>query len=97
MSSHCTFLARNVLLYQEVVVWSIYFSFVWDLSIFICCVKPEVVISPPYVFLPQVQSTLRSDFAIAAQNAWVKKGGAYTGEIRWLDIFFIWCWEDDAF
>jgi triosephosphate isomerase len=51
-------------------------------------VEPEVVISPPFVFIPQVQSTLRSDFAIAAQNAWVKKGGAYTGEIRLVDCFF---------
>ncbi|KAI5070477.1 hypothetical protein GOP47_0014820 [Adiantum capillus-veneris] len=41
----------------------------------------EVVISPPFVFLPQVKAALRSDFAVAAQNAWVKKGGAYTGEI----------------
>eukprot|EP00249_Psilotum_nudum_P027385 c34981_g1_i1 orf=120-884(+) len=41
----------------------------------------EVVISPPFVFLSQVKSLLRSDFAVAAQNCWVRKGGAYTGEI----------------
>lgn len=41
----------------------------------------EVVVSPPFVFLPQVKTALRSDFAVAAQNAWVKKGGAFTGEI----------------
>lgn len=41
----------------------------------------EVVISPPFVFLSQVKSLLRSDFAVAAQNAWVRKGGAFTGEI----------------
>ncbi|KAH0912149.1 LOW QUALITY PROTEIN: hypothetical protein HID58_035470 [Brassica napus] len=47
----------------------------------------EVVVSPPYVFLPL--STLRSDFFVAAQNCWVKKGGAcwvkkggaFTGEM----------------
>ncbi|KAG0477462.1 hypothetical protein HPP92_013904 [Vanilla planifolia] len=41
----------------------------------------EVVVSPPFVFLPLVQSLLRSDFLVAAQNCWVKKGGAFTGEI----------------
>lgn len=43
--------------------------------------------SPPYVFLPLVKSTLRTDFQIAAQNCWVKKGGAFTGEIRYVLIF----------
>ncbi|KAL3838417.1 hypothetical protein ACJIZ3_023008 [Penstemon smallii] len=41
----------------------------------------EVVVSPPYVFLPVVKSSLRPEFHVAAQNCWVKKGGAYTGEI----------------
>ncbi|XAR60593.1 Triose-phosphate isomerase [Bertholletia excelsa] len=41
----------------------------------------EVVISPPFVFLPMVKGLLRSDFQIAAQNCWVRKGGAFTGEI----------------
>ncbi|MQM02006.1 hypothetical protein Taro_034768 [Colocasia esculenta] len=41
----------------------------------------EVVVSPPFVFLPLVKSTLRSDFHVAAQNCWVKKGGAFTGEV----------------
>ncbi|RVX13732.1 Triosephosphate isomerase, cytosolic [Vitis vinifera] len=40
-----------------------------------------VVVSPPFVFLPLVKSTLRPDFHVAAQNCWVKKGGAFTGEI----------------
>ncbi|KAJ9160129.1 hypothetical protein P3X46_025560 [Hevea brasiliensis] len=30
----------------------------------------EVVISPPFVYLPLVQSLLRPDFQIAAQNCW---------------------------
>ncbi|CAL5322503.1 unnamed protein product [Camellia sinensis] len=41
----------------------------------------EVVVSPPYVFLPLVKDLLRPDFHIAAQNCWVKKGGAFTGEV----------------
>ncbi|KAJ8511483.1 hypothetical protein OPV22_001917 [Ensete ventricosum] len=41
----------------------------------------DVVVSPPYVFLPLVKSSLRPEFHVAAQNCWVKKGGAYTGEI----------------
>ncbi|XP_042475204.1 triosephosphate isomerase, cytosolic [Macadamia integrifolia] len=41
----------------------------------------EVVVSPPFVFLPFVKSLLRSDFHIAAQNCWVRKGGAFTGEV----------------
>lgn len=41
----------------------------------------EVVVSPPFVFLPTVKGLLRADFAIAAQNCWVRKGGAFTGEI----------------
>ncbi|KAF5930881.1 hypothetical protein HYC85_031754 [Camellia sinensis] len=39
----------------------------------------EVVISPPFVFLPIVKSLLWSDFLIAAQNCWVQNGGAFTG------------------
>ncbi|KAF3433703.1 hypothetical protein FNV43_RR24806 [Rhamnella rubrinervis] len=41
----------------------------------------EVVVSPPFVFLPLVKNSLRPDFHVAAQNAWVKKGGAFTGEV----------------
>ncbi|KAJ0044489.1 hypothetical protein Pint_06318 [Pistacia integerrima] len=41
----------------------------------------EVVISPPFVFLPLVKSLLKPDFHVAAQNCWVKKGGAFTGEV----------------
>lgn len=42
----------------------------------------EVVVAPTAVHIPLVQSSLRKDFAIAAQNAWVKGSGAYTGELR---------------
>ncbi|XP_074308251.1 triosephosphate isomerase, cytosolic [Silene latifolia] len=41
----------------------------------------EVVVSPPYVFLTSVKSELRPEIQVAAQNCWVKKGGAFTGEV----------------
>ncbi|XP_021894606.1 triosephosphate isomerase, cytosolic isoform X1 [Carica papaya] len=41
----------------------------------------EVVVSPPFIFLSFVKSLMRSDFEVAAQNCWVRKGGAFTGEI----------------
>lgn len=41
----------------------------------------DVVVSPPFVFLTMVKSILRPDFHVAAQNCWVKKGGAFTGEV----------------
>ncbi|KAF3774275.1 Triosephosphate isomerase [Nymphaea thermarum] len=41
----------------------------------------EVVVSPPFVFLSLVKGLLGADFSVAAQNCWVRKGGAFTGEI----------------
>ncbi|KAM7494901.1 hypothetical protein LguiB_029510 [Lonicera macranthoides] len=41
----------------------------------------EVVVSPPFVFLSLVKSSLRPEIHVAAQNCWVKKGGAFTGEV----------------
>ncbi|KAI5670676.1 hypothetical protein M9H77_11040 [Catharanthus roseus] len=41
----------------------------------------EVVVSPPFVFLPLVKNELKPDYHVAAQNCWVKKGGAFTGEV----------------
>lgn len=38
--------------------------------------------SPTAVHIPLVKAKLRKDFAIAAQNCWVKGSGAYTGELR---------------
>lgn len=57
--------------WESLLVWA-----VWN-----CCIA-EVVVSPPYVFLPLVKSQLRPEFQVAAQNCWVKKGGAFTGEVR---------------
>uniref|UniRef100_A0A061RV33 Triosephosphate isomerase (TIM) n=1 Tax=Tetraselmis sp. GSL018 TaxID=582737 RepID=A0A061RV33_9CHLO len=41
----------------------------------------EVVCAPPFVYLDRVQSKIDSKFALAAQNCWLSKGGAYTGEV----------------
>jgi len=41
----------------------------------------EVVCAPPFVYLSEVQSKLRGDYAVAAQNMWDKDPGAWTGEI----------------
>lgn len=41
----------------------------------------EVVCSPPFMYLEQVDNTIdKSKFAVAAQNCHTGKGGAYTGE-----------------
>jgi len=54
-----------------------------------CFSFTEVVVSPPFVFLPLVKNLLRPDFHVSAQNCWVRKGGAYTGEVRYVtSIFF---------
>ncbi len=39
--------------------------------------------APAAVHIGQVKESLRSDFEVAAQNCWVKGGGAFTGELRW--------------
>ena len=44
--------------------------------------RAEVVVAPVALHIPYVQEKLRKDFKVAAQNAWVKGSGAYTGEIR---------------
>jgi len=41
----------------------------------------EVVCAPPFVFLSEVEGSLRKDYAVAAQNLWNKDPGAWTGEI----------------
>lgn len=41
----------------------------------------EVVVAPTFVHLGYVQANIKSDYAVAAQNCWVKKGGAFTGEV----------------
>ena len=42
----------------------------------------DVVVSPPFVYIDQVKNSLTDRIEIAAQNSWIGKGGAFTGEIR---------------
>lgn len=42
----------------------------------------EVVIAPPTLYIVALTETLRSDFKVAAQNAYIKASGAFTGETR---------------
>eukprot|EP00698_Gefionella_okellyi_P015973 TRINITY_DN4541_c0_g1_i1.p1 TRINITY_DN4541_c0_g1~~TRINITY_DN4541_c0_g1_i1.p1 ORF type:complete len:250 (+),score=62.93 TRINITY_DN4541_c0_g1_i1:206-955(+) len=42
--------------------------------------QSEVVVAPSFVHMELVRSLIRADFAIAAQNCWLKNG-AYTGEV----------------
>ncbi|KAI9323556.1 triosephosphate isomerase [Dichotomocladium elegans] len=41
----------------------------------------EVVVSPPAIYLDSVRKALKKEIGVAAQNAYVKPSGAYTGEI----------------
>ena len=41
----------------------------------------EVVIAPPSIYLIPVLESLRKEIKVAAQNAYVKPSGAFTGEI----------------
>lgn len=41
----------------------------------------DVVVSPPYVYIDLVKQLLTDHIEISAQNSWIDKGGAFTGEI----------------
>ncbi|KAK4765447.1 hypothetical protein SAY86_026537 [Trapa natans] len=41
----------------------------------------DVVVSPPFVYLDLVKSSLTDRIDVSAQNSWISKGGAFTGEI----------------
>jgi len=41
----------------------------------------EIVVSPPTVYLESVRSGLKGDIEVAAQNCYLEKSGAYTGEL----------------
>ncbi|KAG6850414.1 hypothetical protein H0H93_013639 [Arthromyces matolae] len=51
----------------------------------------EVVIAPPSLYLISLKTELRKDVQLAAQNAYFKTSGAFTGEIRQFDL------DDDEF
>jgi triosephosphate isomerase (TIM) len=44
--------------------------------------RSEVVIAPPALYIIPLAEALRKDFKVAAQNAYIKTSGAFTGEIR---------------
>lgn len=41
----------------------------------------DVVVAPPFIYIDQVNNLLTDRIDISAQNCWVGKGGAFTGEI----------------
>lgn len=41
----------------------------------------EVVVAPTFVHLGYVKANIKPDYAVAAQNCWVQKAGAFTGEV----------------
>ncbi|RDX84218.1 Triosephosphate isomerase, chloroplastic, partial [Mucuna pruriens] len=41
----------------------------------------DVVVAPPFLYIDQVKNSLTERIEISAQNSWVGKGGAFTGEI----------------
>lgn len=41
----------------------------------------DIIVAPTFVHIEQVRSKLDKKFVMAAQNCWVGRGGAYTGEI----------------
>ncbi|XP_072053112.1 triosephosphate isomerase, chloroplastic isoform X2 [Arachis hypogaea] len=41
----------------------------------------DVVVAPPFVYIDQVKGSITDRIEISAQNSWVGKGGAFTGEI----------------
>lgn len=49
----------------------------------------DVVVAPPFVYLDQVKNSLTDRIEISAQNSWVGKGGAFTGEIRFICSFLL--------
>eukprot|EP01113_Clastostelium_recurvatum_P043507 TRINITY_DN720_c0_g1_i5.p1 TRINITY_DN720_c0_g1~~TRINITY_DN720_c0_g1_i5.p1 ORF type:complete len:258 (+),score=71.66 TRINITY_DN720_c0_g1_i5:199-972(+) len=43
--------------------------------------QAEVVVSPPSLYLDMVNSTIKNNIQVAAQNCWTETSGAFTGEI----------------
>lgn len=41
----------------------------------------EIVVAPPFVYIDHVKNSLTERIQVSAQNSWVGKGGAFTGEI----------------
>jgi len=41
----------------------------------------DVVVAPPFIYIDYVRANIKSAFAVAAQNCWMKPDGAFTGEV----------------
>ncbi|KAJ8492969.1 hypothetical protein OPV22_014690 [Ensete ventricosum] len=51
----------------------------------------DIVVAPPYIYVDQVKQSLTDHIEISAQNCWVGKGGAFTGEISAEQLIDIGC------
>lgn len=51
----------------------------------------DVVVAPPFIYIDQVKNSLTDRIGISAQNTWVGKGGAFTGEISAEQLVDIGC------
>ncbi|CAL9115320.1 unnamed protein product [Musa textilis] len=51
----------------------------------------DIVVAPPYIYVDQVKQSLTDRIEISAQNCWVGKGGAFTGEISAEQLIDIGC------
>lgn len=51
----------------------------------------DIVVAPPFIYIDQVKSSLVDRIDISAQNSWIGKGGAFTGEISAEQLIDIGC------
>ncbi|PWZ12483.1 Triosephosphate isomerase, chloroplastic [Zea mays] len=51
----------------------------------------DVVVAPPFIYIDQVKNSLTGRIEVSAQNVWIGKGGAYTGEISAEQLVDIGC------
>ncbi|CAD5168721.1 triosephosphate isomerase, chloroplastic-like [Musa acuminata AAA Group] len=51
----------------------------------------DIVVAPPYIYIDQVKQSLTDRIEISAQNSWIGKGGAFTGEISAEQLVDIGC------
>ncbi|XP_020571269.1 triosephosphate isomerase, chloroplastic [Phalaenopsis equestris] len=51
----------------------------------------DVVVAPPFIYIDQVKNSLVDRIEISAQNSWIGKGGAFTGEISAEQLIDIGC------
>ncbi|XP_072966616.1 triosephosphate isomerase, chloroplastic [Typha angustifolia] len=51
----------------------------------------DVVVAPPFIYIDQVKNSLTERIEISAQNSWVGKGGAFTGEISAEQLIDVGC------